>query len=154
MPAVGEIVDVERPHCGRQGTAYAGERESHGFGLLSVDLEVNALAGRQIVGIHITDYLAFGGQFQQLCLSGQQRGIPPVGSVLQEQGEAGGGAQLVDGGRQQAHYRAFRNVCHSRLCQICLFGCRGAMTLIPIFEHGEGHGGIGACAGEAEALHH
>ena len=154
MSAVGEIVDIERPHRRRQGTAHAGEREPHGLGLLPVDLEVNALAGGQTVRVDIAHHLAVGGQRQQLCLGGQQRGFSPIGPVLQKEGEAGSGAQLVDGGRQQAHYRAFMAVGHGRLCQLCLFGGRGTMTLIPVFEHGEGHGRIGACPGEAETMHH
>ena len=154
VPTVGEVVDVERPHRGRQCAAHTGKRESHGLGLLPVDLEVNALAGGQAVRVDIAHHLAVGGKRQQLRLGGQQRGVPPIGPVLQEERETRRGAQLVDGRRQQAHHRAFPAVGHGRLCQLCLFGGCDAMALVPVFEHGEGHGGIGACAGEAEALHH
>ncbi len=154
VPAVGKVVDVERPHRRRQSAAHAGERESHGLGLLPVDLEVNALAGGQAVGIDIAHHLALGRQCQQLRLGGLQRGLPLVGPVLQEERETRRGAQFVDGGRQQAHHSTFLAVGHGGLCQLRLFGSRGTMTLVPLFEHGEGHGRIGAGAGEAEALHH
>ncbi len=115
---------------------------------------MNTFTGRQAIRINVTDDPALCCQLQQLCLRRQQGSLATVSPILQEQTETGRGTQLIDGRWHQAHHRTFDVTGHSLLRQFSFFRCTSTISLIPVFEHGERHRGIGAGTGKAETKHH